>query len=76
MAAGGPNRCVDPDTSRNASSMEIRSTAGVTSCRMSITSSASRWYSPKCPRTNVSAGHSRLARQPGMPPCTPQTLAS
>ena len=76
MAAGGPNRCVDPETSRNASSMEIRSTAGVTPCRMSITWSASRWYSPKWPRTKTSRGHSRRACQPAIPPCTPKAFAS
>jgi hypothetical protein len=56
--------------------MEIRSTAGVTTARISITASASRWYSPKCPRTNVIAGQRRRARHPGMPPRTPNALAS
>ena len=74
ISAGGPNRWVEPDTSRNASSIEIRSTAGVTACRMSITSSASRWYSEKWPRTNASRGHSRRACQPGHPAVHPERL--
>ena len=76
MEAGGPKRCVDPETSRNASSMEIRCTAGVTSYRMSITASASLWYWLKCPRTNAMVGQSWRARQPAIPPCTPKDLAS
>ena len=76
ISSGGPNRCVAPETSRNASSMEIRSTTGVKSCSTVMTSSASDWYCRKCPPTNRIAGQSRRARQPGIPPWTPNAFAS
>lgn len=50
--------------------------AGVTSPRITMTSSAMRGYSPNVPRTNVRSGQSRAARHPGMPPCTPYAFAS
>lgn len=68
MAAGEPKRWVAPLTSRNASSMEMRSTNGVKSSRTAITRSAMRWYSLKCPATKRSPGHKRLASRPDMPP--------
>jgi hypothetical protein len=44
---GVPKRCVEPDPSRNASSIDTRSTHGVKSRRTSITASPRRWYSEK-----------------------------
>ena len=37
ISRGVPNRCTEPVTSRNASSMEMRSTSGVKSFRTSMT---------------------------------------
>ena len=77
MAAGGPNRCVAPVTSRNASSIEMRSTSGVTSPRIVITASASRWYSPKCPPDEDEIrGRAAGPASPACPPCTPNAFAS
>jgi len=56
--------------------MDTRCTNGVKSPRITITSSASRWYSENWPSTKISEGHSCRARRPDMPPYTPKAFAS
>ena len=73
---GFPNRCRLPDTSRNASSIDIFSTMGVKSLHISKTSSESREYSEKWPGTLMRLGQSSLARDPGIPDRTPYAFAS
>ena len=76
ISAGEPKRWVQPTTSAKASSIEMRSTSGVKSSSTFIAASPSREYSLKWPPTKMSCGQSSRALRPGMPPFTPNALAS
>ena len=71
ISVGVPKRRTAPVTSRNASSIETRSTRGVKSWKTDMTSSPNCWYRSKWPPTKTRSLQSWRARHPGMPPRTP-----
>ena len=76
MSAGAPKSCIEPETSANASSIEMRSMSGVKSASTAIAASPRRWYSLKWPPVKMRPGQSSRACRPGMPLLTPNARAS
>src|SRR5438093_12903740 len=76
MSAGGPNRVVAPETSRNASSSEIGSTSGVNDSRISRKRFEYARYASKSGGTNTASGHRRWARGEGTAAWRPRARAS
>ena len=76
MVTPSPSSCLDPVTSRKASSSEIPSTNGVTDSKMACSFLLSSKYRWKRPSTNTAFGHSRRATDDGIAECTPNMRAS
>ena len=75
MAYGDPSRRTDPDTSRNASSIDSASTSGVTWRKVSITDGETALKVAKSGGITTACGHSRRARVIGIAERTPSRRA-
>ena len=76
MAGPSPSSCLDPVTSRKASSREMPSTSGVTDSKISCSFLLSSMYRWKRPSTKTAWGQSRRATDEGMAEWTPNMRAS
>lgn len=76
MSTGAPAIRSSPPTSRNASSMEMPSTSGVVSRKISNTARLACAYADMRGGTTIACGHSRSACPAFIGVRTPSALAS
>ena len=76
ISRGEPEIRRSPRTSRNASSIEIPSTSGVVSRKISNTALLASEYAVKRGETVIAPGHSLRASRPPIAVLTPQAFAS
>ena len=76
ISSGLPEISCSPRTSRNASSIDTRSTTGAVSSKIATTARLASTYASKRGDTTIACGHSRRARPPPIADLMPNARAS